>query len=439
MLPKTCSSFELPVTVRNVLVIAYYFPPMGLSGVQRVAKLVKYLPAAGWQPTVLTVDGGGYFAFDPSLLAEIEAAGVAVHRSRTVDPTRVFARRRTVSLPKEEKRRRLAYLSQLLFVPDNKIGWYPWAVREGRRLLQSQKFDLILSSAPPYTGHLVGAALSRRTGVPLVVDYRDDWLENPRHVYPTPLHRRLNQALERRVFRTASCVTAINEPIRQALESRTQGLAAAPPCRLLPQGFDPADFAVAPVEQAEGRMRLVYSGVFYDAQTPDPFLEALARLVACRPEVGDRIEARFVGLMPAGAEALIERLGIGALVSTTGYVPHAEAVANLKAADVLWLTVGERPGAAMISTSKLYEYMGARKPILGLVPEGAARNALAPYGAARLVPPTDIPAITQALSELWDAWKANRLPKPDASYVSQFDRARLAAEAARLFDSVIAK
>ena len=183
--------------MRRVLVIAYYFPPMGLSGVQRVAKFVKYLPEHGWQPTVLTIEPAGYYAYDTTLLHEVKQAGVAICRTASWDPTRFFRRHQTIPLPSEPQRRRLSTVSQLLFVPDNKIGWLPHALRAGRRLLKERAFDAIFSSAPPYTAHLIAARLSRQSGVPLVVDFRDDWVGNPRHVYPTPLHRYLNGRLER--------------------------------------------------------------------------------------------------------------------------------------------------------------------------------------------------------------------------------------------------
>ncbi len=424
--------------MRNLLVIAYYFPPMGLSGVQRVTKLVKYLPQHGWQPVVLTVAPGGYFAYDAAMLAEVEAAGVEVRRTASLDPTRLFGRR-TVALPREDRRQRWTLLSQALFVPDNKIGWLPSAVRAGRELLRTRRFDAILSSAPPYTAHLVARSLSRWSGLPLVADFRDDWLGNPRHVYPTPLHRALHRALERRVCRASRFVTAINEPIRAGLALRNTGRADAPSYRLMPQGYDPADFEVAPAPRAPGRMRLLYSGVFYDAQTPDYFLRALAALLDRRPALRLRIEAVFVGLFPEASRHLVDALGLADVVRCTGYVSHPEAVANLRAADVLWLTVGARPGAEGISTSKLFEYVGARKPILALVPEGAARDALEPYGAAFVAPPDAEQEIEAALAALVERWEQGTLPRPDEAYARRFDRRNLAGEWAHLLEeSVIA-
>ena len=424
---------------RRVLVIAYYFPPMGLSGVQRVAKFVRYLPHYGWHPDVLTVEPAGYFAYDETLLHEVEDADPLIRRTRSFDPTRLFGKR-TVPMPSETRRRWWSFLTNLLFVPDNKIGWIPFALRAGHRMMRTHRYDAILSSAPPYTAHLVGARLSRRHGVPLVVDFRDDWVGNPRHVYPSRLHRWAHQRLERHVLRRACHALTINEPIRQGLVERNRTAGWAPDVRVLPQGFDPADFASADFDRCAPsrtgeRLRLVYTGVFYDAQTPDPFLRALADFVAYQPEVRSRVEAVFVGIVPEASQRLADRLGIADMIRYEGYRTHEATVQHQRDADVLWLTVGRRPGAEGISTGKLFEYFGARKPILALVPEGAAQDALVGHGAALIVPPDDVDAIRQGLRICYQQWSAGALPVPDEAHVRRFDRQRLAGELAEILES----
>ncbi len=418
--------------LRRVLVVAYYFPPMGLSGVQRVAKFVKYLPDYGWQPTVLTIKPAGYFAYDKSLLREVKEAGVRIHRTQSWDPTRLFKRRQTVALPAEDWRRRLSTLSQFFFIPDNKIYWMWHALRAGDTLLREQQFDAVFSSAPPYTAHLVASRLSRRHTLPLLIDFRDDWVGNPRHIYPTKLHRDLNQRLEHRVLQSCTEAITINESIRAALIERNTKDGYTPRVAVIPQGYDPADFEVAPVDRAPGKMWWLYSGIFYDAQTPDFFLQALAQAVDRHPQIRAHIKAVFVGLLPKASMQLIERLGIEDLIRYEGYVSHAEVVAYQQAADVLWMTIGNRPGAESISTGKLYEYIGTRKPIVALVPAGTAREAMRPYGAAEVVEPDDVDAIERAIMHQYEQWVAGTMAKPEASYVEQFDRRRLAGVLASL-------
>lgn len=423
---------------RRVLVIAYYFPPMGLSGVQRTAKFVKFLPKFGWQPTVITSEPRGYFAFDDSLWSEIQDAGIEVIRAGGWDPTRLFRKRRVVALPNECRRRWFSAVSQLLFIPDNKIGWYPAAVNAGRVALRKKPHDVIFSTAPPYTAHLVGRTLSRRTGVPLVLDFRDDWVGNPRHVYATTLHRSLSARLERKALRTARGIVVINDQIRRNLVARNADVVPSSSVHVISQGFDPEDFdGPAAKNSRPERFTLLYSGVFYDAQTPVFFLQALADLFTRRADLRERIDAVFAGLLPESALESARELGVDANVRHVGYLPHDELLQHLVSADVLWMTVGRQEGAETISTGKLFEYFGSRKPVLGLVPRGAAREALVHYGAAAIVEPDSVAEISAAIERLYDAWERGDLPDPSDAAVEQYDRIALTERLHRLFENVI--
>ena len=141
-----------PEPQHSVLVIAYYFPPMGLSGVQRTLKFVKYLPHFGWQPTVLTVTPTGYFAQDYTLLDEIHAVHVDVRRVGSLDPNRLFRKRGVVKMPSERWRKVLTFLSDSLFIPDNKIGWKSKAFKAACGLFEKKNFNAIFATAPPLHG-----------------------------------------------------------------------------------------------------------------------------------------------------------------------------------------------------------------------------------------------------------------------------------------------
>ena len=415
---------------RRVLVIAYYFPPMGLSGVQRIARFVKYLPDFGWEPTVLTIRPGGYFAFDTSLSDELAQRRIDVSRTRSIDPTRLFGRRATVSMPKETRRKAISELSQWFMLPDNKIGWLPFALREGNRLMTEQHFDAVLSTAPPYTAHLIGAALSRRHRVPLLLDYRDDWLDNPRHVYPTSLHKRIHRSMEQHAAANASAVVSINSVIASAITSRV-----GKEVGVIEQGFDPQDFSesIAPDPDV---FRLTYTGVFYDAQRPDTFLSGCARFLERRPEARQHLKLDFAGTLSENAIDLARSLGLADLLTFHGYLPHPEVVRLQQRSNVLWMVIGRRPGAESISTGKLFEYIGANKPILALVPDGAARDLLGDYNMAVRVDPDAPEDIAEALDRLYDDWTRGTSPKPDADFISRFDRRLLTGRLASMLDAI---
>ena len=424
--------------------LAYYVPPLGLSGVQRVAKLAQHLGRHGWACEIVAPTPGAYFARDETLLHDLHDAGVTIHRTRSLDPTRL-ARAAPATAPQTalpstpstvggRRHRLLAAVTAWVFVPDNKVGWLPFALARAHRLLATGRFDAVLASAPPYTGLVAGALAARRHGLPFVVDLRDDWLGNPRHVYPTRLHRRLHAALEAWTFRQADALLAISDEMRASVVSRHPALADR--VHVVPQGFDEADFEGPLPPRTDDRFRIVYTGVFYDAQRPDVFLDGLARFLAARPEA--KVEARFVGMVPGHFDALVARLGLCCVVTTLGYLPHAAAVQEQRAAALLWMTVGRRPGAEGISTGKLFEYFGTRRPILGLVPDGTARTALVAYGASYLADPDDPQAVADALALAYDDHRRGTAPRPDEAFVRRHGRQALAGEVARLLNGMAA-
>ncbi|TDI70027.1 MAG: glycosyl transferase family 1 [Bacteroidetes bacterium] len=427
---------------RRVLLVAYYFPPFGLSGVQRVSKFMKYLPDYGWDVSVLTVKPGSYFAYDSSLLQDVEQSGVAIHRTVSLDPTRLFPQRE-VGMPGERSRRWFSRISQFLFQPDNKIGWYPFAVKQGKRILADLAHDAILSSAPPYTGHIIAAKLSNLSGLPLILDYRDDWIDNPRHSYPSNWHKKRAQVQEQRVLSLAKSVVTINAVIQAKIKSRVKSSSNGPTHHVIPHGFDPEDFRDSrPPAHLIGadspRMNLFYGGIFYDAQQPDTFLRGLRLFLDQFPMARTRVVATFVGFLTDTATELITSLSLTDVVDYRGYMTHEDSIQELRKADVLWMTIGDQPGSDGISTGKLYEYFGSRKPILGLVPDGEARKSLLEYGASRVVRPDDIDGVAAAIKELFVQWDSGKLPTPSDTFVMLFSRKRLAAELANILnDSIV--
>ncbi|MBC8144788.1 MAG: glycosyltransferase family 4 protein [bacterium] len=414
---------------RRLLVIAYYFPPMGLSGVQRIAKIVKYLPEHGWDVTVLTVGDVGYFAHDYSLLEETLGAGVRIERTKTLDPLRLFRRKGTIKMPSDQNRRLLSGATHTFLQPDNKIGWKRFALKRARELAADEPFDAIFSTAPPFTDFLIGHELRQSLGIPLIVDYRDPWLDNRNYFFATPLHRRYATNLEKRILKSADSIVVVNRKIKEKLIARYPFLTHTS-VEIIPNGFDPDDIEEAsrkPIELPR-KFRLTYSGHFDAGRTPEHLFKALAELFAANPAARDEVEVRFVGHFHEAFQKTATRLGVSNAVVPTGYVDHRESVRHLMASDVLWLTIFD----PTITPGKIYEYMGTAKPILALAPDGALRHVLRGYGAATIVEPTDVAAITRALTDLYSKWRTGSLPRGSAEHAREFDQRRLVEQLARI-------
>jgi glycosyltransferase involved in cell wall biosynthesis len=412
---------------RKVLVIAYYFPPMGLSGVQRTLKFVKYLPQFGWQPTVLTVTPTGYYAHDPSLLEELEGLNIGIVRVGSLDPNRMFKNKGTVKMPSERWRKVLTYLSDLFFIPDNKIGWKRKALKAIRDTFKNEHFDVVFATAPPFTDFLIGKELHEKFHAPLVLDYRDPWHEYPFKYYPTPWHRWRNYLLEKDALTASNKVITTNRRVKEMILKRYEFL-KHDDISILPHGYDPQDFESVTVHRTDRRFRITHAGVFYGDRTPRYFLDALKKVVSESEEMKNSIEACFVGHFPREYEKYVRALKLEDNVALRGYLSHKDCVRELLSSDVLWGMIkndSQSPG-------KFYEYIGARKPILACVPEGFVKQTVLETGAGTVTPPDDVDAIAEAIRNLYRLHKEKKLPVPDEEIVKRYDRKELTKELAHL-------
>ncbi|MBI1806759.1 MAG: glycosyltransferase [Ignavibacteria bacterium] len=414
---------------RTVLVIAYYFPPMGLSGVQRTLKFVKYLPQFGWQPTILTVTPTGYFAQDYTLLEEIHPHHIDVERVGSLDPNRLFRKKGVVKMPSERWRKILTFLSDTFFIPDNKIGWKRKALKAATELFEKKKFDVVFATAPPFTDFLIGAELAKKFHKPLVLDYRDPWHEYPTKYYPTPFHKWKNYLLEKEVLHTASRIITTNRRVKELLLKRYKFLEYND-ITIIPQGFDPQDLAdgAMPVRRSR-KMRITHAGVFYGGRTPKYFLQALKNIFAEQPRLKEEIEASFVGNIHDEHLSLIKSMRLEEIVTTTGYLDHARCIQHLRESDVLWFMLNndrQSPG-------KVYEYFGLRKPILACIPDGFLRQTIKEAGASVIVDPTDVGGIASGVLHFYELFKEKKLPAPKEDVVMKYDRIELTNELSKIF------
>jgi glycosyltransferase involved in cell wall biosynthesis len=419
---------------RKVLVIAYYFPPMGLSGVQRTAKFVKYLPKYGWKPTVLTVSPTGYYAVDPTLLEEVEAAGTEIVRASSLDPNRLFKSKGVVKMPSERVRKVLQFAGDSVFFPDTKIGWRSKAVKAATELLSREKFDLIYATAPPQTDFLIGEALKKKFRLPLVLDYRDAWLDYPFKYYPTPLHRYIHYRLEKRVVKAADHIIVTVRRVKESILKHYLGLDYHDVV-IIPQGYDPLDMEVAktPKPSTRRKMRIAHAGTFYADRNPSTILHALHNVFQEMPQMRGRLELSFVGNARDEDQLLVSKLGLQNDVFLQGYLQHQACTKHLLDSDVLWLVLDndyQSPG-------KLYEYFGTRKPILASVVEGYTKQLILESGAGLCVPLMDLKAHEQALRDLFAQFERNQLKQIPKEFAERYNRIVLTGELARQFETLM--
>jgi hypothetical protein len=437
------------VDVKKVLIVTYYFPPSGGPGVQRVLKFVKYLPEFGWQPVVLTVQDGDYPARDESLLAEIPQHAT-VFRTKIFEPYRLYRKLTgkpanaavdVENIPQGGKKKSLAesvaeFVRSTFFIPDARIGWYPYAVPEGLRIIKEQSIEAIYSSSPPYTTAVIARRLHRATGVPWVAGFRDPWtgfLSTPdRWLLP----RMVDEYLERSVFRNANAVEAAWRGILKDITAKVPNVDRTKLSHL-PNGYDRDDYpSLDPPSNSQ--FTVTYTGSMYGKRNPKTFLAAVEGLVSKGKVDPQKIHLRFIGRFGSEVRAMLQESSVRGSIEVVPYLPHAESVEALLRSDALLLIVDEAAGSDEIVPGKVFEYIGARRPIIALAPEGAIADLLRETRSGSVAPNQDIQAIQAAFIECYDNFLYHK-PKfnQDREAVKRYDRREITRQLAALLDALV--
>ena len=395
----------------KVLIVTMYFPPAGGAGVQRPLKLATHLPELGVETHVLAPDDPKYLHRDESLAPP---PGAVVHRARNLGPA---ARRPAVELRGARGLRRASLLAQFAFraalVPDASVLWNLTAIPAALRTVRRERIDVVLTTSPPGSMHLVGAAVNRATGVPWVADLRDSLLLHAHR----RRRRRGDRALARLVARRAGLVVAASRPIAVEMAALT----GAGRVEVIENGCDFEDFAGLAYRPSRERLRITHVGSFLGRRSPRPFLDALARSSAS-------IVARFVGDFRDTDREYAEGIGVAERLEIIPYVPRTQALALQRDSEALLLLIPEADGRGRaVLSGKVFEYLAAERPILAAVPpDGEAAALVRETGAGVVVAPDDVDGLAAALSDLETRWRAGRL---DGTPLAPDVRARLSRRA----------
>jgi glycosyltransferase involved in cell wall biosynthesis len=406
----------------KVLVVAYYFPPMGLSGVQRTLKFTRYMKDYNWEPTVITSGNVAYYAYDRHLLKEAEDAGIRIFRTEAFHPNAALSKFGTIKLSNEWLRKLLSMISQIFYIPDNKKAWSKKAGEFILELLKKEKFDVIFISSPPFSAFYEISKLKKEINLPIIIDYRDSWYKSHLSFYLTPIHQLLNKKREYFSLKAADKIIVVNRKIKEEL-LKVYKFLTFEDIVIIPHGYDPLDFKdVKPLPKSSRKMILTYSGIFYGHNTPEYFLNAFYKLKQERPDAASNIELHFVGYLNKSTLKQIKKLKLEEFIHAHGYLDHDEAVRRIVSSDVLWLMIGNWKNKQLISLGKIMEYVGSRKPFIACVPDGATKITAEAYKAAFITEPDNIEQIKNTLLHVYELYTKNELPVPDEDFILQHRR-----------------
>lgn len=416
----------------KVLFVAYLFPPIVNSGTRRSLEFVNRLPEHGWEPLVLTTEPADNDHIDANLLAEV--------RSDTrIERIRPWVQTLKRSLEQHTGSNRLATAfewraQRLSSLPDIAASWRRPAVRHGVALQQREAYDLIYATGWPWTSFLVAKDISKATGVPFVIDYRDLWRPSDA-AWDT--HTRL-QALtqpyfERSVQNKAAEIVTTTESFARLL--RAAGASRSITC--ITNGFNPADFDSVHREAPDRCFCTIsYTGVWRPGYGPDDLYRAVAALKQQRHVCLDRLRVRTAGFKPGRAA----EMGIDDIVSEAGSVPHHVAVSMMVNADALYLPVSGGLYDRASLPGKLFEYIGSGTPIIASsVPDSEVNRALSHVGGAAIVSPGDIDTLARTIAGLCSDSSGSGFTPRNSTAASHYDRNNQCAALAALFNRVVSR
>lgn len=448
--------------VKTVLVVTPYFPPVGGGGVQRITKFVRYLRDFDWNPIVLTIDQPAYSTFDPSLVSELPT-DLPIYRVKAIQPTafyftlkrsrRLQATEITPTVTSPNLLRHNIYrmrtigrrFFQLVLVPDDKVGWVPYARHAALKIIQKQHIDLIFTTCPPYSANMVGAYLTRRTGIPWVADFRDPFLGSDLVPIPTLLHHRFFQDLERHWVQHAARVVSVSPVMTRNFTERYPEIDRDKWVTVL-NGYDEEDFNLIDIEPSQNLFLIRHIGTMYANASPDPdaFFRAIYELANADPDVKRFLRVEFIGAADAAwmgaARSGILKYGLQDMILLRDPVSHMEAVQAMLDSSILLMMLGEKSGSEFAIRAKMFEYLRAHRMILALAPkDGAMFDLLHSMDGVHFESPNDSSAIASTLKTWFTMWKQGTLPHPENIGHEMFGRRLLTKKLAQVFDEVVSE
>ena len=428
--------------MKRALVITYYWPPAGGSGVQRWVKFAKYLPSEGWQPVIYTPENPDFSSIDESLLKEIPSEAeiikrpiiepYGIYRKLTGSKGQIKIEANPVRAGRGSTLKRLSmWVRGNLFMPDPRCLWIGPSVRFLKKYLRDHPVDVIVSTGPPQSMHLIARKVSLATGIPWVADFRDPWTKifYFKHLRLGKWAEKKHHTLEQQVLDDATAVVAVSPLVQQEFASMT-----STPVHLVTNGYDESDY-VEEVAQ-DSNFNVVHTGLLTAEGNPVELWKALGEKCTKDADFASKFRLVLAGKTDKKVLEDIKAAGLDQYLTDYGYIDHDKAVPLQRSASILILPIREEPETKAILPGKLFEYLAARRPILGVgTSEGAMATVLQQTGAGKIFNWDDSEDISTYIDHVWNNAKDGKEIIPDAD-IEKYSRRMTTKRMVELFNSI---
>lgn len=434
--------------MKRVLIISYYWPPTGGSGVQRWVKFAKYLPEEDWQPVIYTPENPEQLAVDASLEAEVPSEAEVI-RTRITEPYALYKKvlRRSghskeavevnpVNAQNKSFLQKAAmWVRGNFFRPDPRCLWIRPSVRYLKKYLEEHPVDLIVTTGPPQSMHMIGLRLAKETGLPWVADFRDPWTKifYFKHLSMTPATERWHKKMEKAVLDEASAVVAVSPLVQQEFQAMTDT-----PVELITNGFDECDFPSEKDTEAYGGpekdFTITHTGLFAADGNPTVLWDVLREKYQADDDFRKRLRIKIIGKNDEQILKALKDRGLQEALTDMGYQPHSVAVEQQRKASILILPLRKEPEYRAVLPGKLFEYMASERPVLGIgQPDGAMAMILGEAKTGTVLDWDDKKGISEYIEKCWKMHLEGRLTTVGAD-ISRFTRRSTTRQMAGLFD-----
>lgn len=350
----------------KALILTYYFPPAGGSGVQRWLKFIKYLGNFNIEPIVYTADNANYPILDNSLIEELPK-NITVLKQAVFEPNNFIKKNRKKSsgfLPQKESfsGKITQYIRANYFIPDARKFWIKPSVKHLTAYLEKNPVDVIISTGPPHSLHLIGLALKKKFKTPWIADFRDPWT-NIDYFHKLPLTTKAKQKhfkLEKEVIQTADTVVVVGKTMQEEYLPLNKNTI------VIENGFD--DFKSNFKTEKDTKFSLLHIGLLNQDRNHKALWQALKELKNEIPKFNQDLEIKLIGKVCQEAIQEIKKNKLYPNLNLIDYIPHQQVITHQKSAQILLLLVNDTPNAKGIITGKIFEYLQAKRPILAIAP-----------------------------------------------------------------------
>ena len=435
--------------MKRVLIITYYWPPSGGSGVQRWLKMSKYLPEYGWQPVIYTTENAEYPIVDHSLEKDVSPEAEVIRRPirEPYSFYKKFLGMKQGETVKagfiQEEGKKTNWKSELsmwirgnLFIPDARCWWVKPSVRYLKEYLKEHHVDAIVSTGPPHSIHLIAMKLKEALGIPWIADFRDPWTEIDYYdeLKLTRRSDRKHHRLEREVLTKADKVVTVSHNWAQSLERL-----GAPKVDTIYNGFDIDDIAPLTSVSSPKKFTITYLGVLFKVRNPQQLWRALGELTKEDERFGNDLQVNMIGQIDNSVVTSIAEHGLESNVHILPYIPHNQVAQTLSEASLLLLTLmpATEPRANGLVPAKLFEYLASGRPILCIGPEdGDTAKIIAEAQAGTTIRFEDKEKIKEMVKSHYRKYLGNELPIKVNAAAERYSRRALAGEYGALLDEL---